>query len=160
RALLDELTSSDQLTVLCLEDLHWADEATFDLLVFLASRLRATHLMLVATYRNDGLAPDHPLRMTIGELGTQSSTRRIDLPALSRTTVATLARTAGVAGDDLFELTAGNPFLVTEVLEAGTQEVPPSVRDAVLARAARLPTDARAALDACAVIGSRIDISL
>src|SRR3954454_11920982 len=160
RALLDELTSSDQPTVLCVEDVHWADEATLDLLVFLASRLRETHLMLVLTYRNDGLAPDHPLRMTMGEIVTHSSTRRIDLPPLSRATVTALARTAGVAEDELYELTAGNPFLVTEVLEAGTHEVPPSVRDAVLARAARLQQDARAALDACAVIGSRIDVAL
>src|SRR3954451_7132290 len=93
RALLDELTSSDQLTVLCLEDLHWADEATLDVLGFLASRLRGTRLLLVATYRNDGLAPDHPLRMTMGELGTQSATRRIDLPPLSRAAVSALART-------------------------------------------------------------------
>src|SRR3954452_6042507 len=160
RALLDELTSTDQPTVLCVEDVHWADEATLDLLVFLASRLRETHLMLVLTYRNDGLAPDHPLRMTMGELGAHSSTRRIDLPPLSRATVTALARTAGVAEDELYELTAGNPFLVTEVLEAGTQEIPPSVRDAVLARVARLPADARGALDACAVIGSRIDVRL
>src|SRR3954470_2657116 len=70
RALLDELTSSDQLTVLCVEDVHWADEATLDLLVFLASRVREAQLMLVVTYRNDGLSPNHPLRMTMGELGT------------------------------------------------------------------------------------------
>src|SRR5204862_6336765 len=87
RALLDELTSSEQLTVLCLEDLHWADEATLDLLGFLASRLRHTHLMVVVTYRNDGLAPNHPVRATMGELGTRTSTRRIDLPTLSRRTV-------------------------------------------------------------------------
>src|SRR3954451_12652770 len=160
RALLDELTSSDHLTVLCLEDLHWPDEATLDLLVFLASRVRETHLMLVVTYRNDRLTPNPPLGMPVAELGTHSSTRRIDLPPLSRATVTTLARTACVAEDELYDLTAGNSFLVTEVLEAGLQEVPPSVCDAVLARAARLPADARATLDACAVIGSRIDIGL
>jgi DNA-binding CsgD family transcriptional regulator/tetratricopeptide (TPR) repeat protein len=160
RALLDELTAGDRPTILCLEDLHWADEATLDLLGFLASRLRHSHVMLVVTYRNDGLAPDHPLRMTLGELGTQTAVRRVDLPPLSRATVSALARRAGVGAYELFELTAGNPFLVTEVLEAGTHEVPPSVRDAVLARAARLPADARAALDACAVIGSRIDVDL
>ena len=158
RALLDAITADDDLTVLCLEDVHWADEATLDLLGYLAPRVRRTHAVIVVTYRDDGLAPDHPLRMTLGELGTQTSTRRIDLPPLSRTTVTALARDAGVAADELFALTAGNPFLVTEVLDTGTHEVPPSVRDAVLARAARLPADARAALDACAVIGSRIDV--
>ena len=147
-------------TVVVLEDLHWADEATLDLLGFLVPRLRHTRVMLIGTYRNDGLAPDHPLRMALGELGTQTAVRRVDLPPLSRTTVSALAREAGVKADELFELTAGNPFLVSEVLEAGTSDIPPSVRDAVLARAARLSPQARAALDTCAVIGSRIDVAL
>jgi predicted ATPase len=126
RALLDELTGAEQRTVLCLEDLHWADAATLDLLRFLAPRLRAARAMLVVTYRDDGLAPDHPLRITLGELATERSTRRIDLPPLSRDAVTTLAAGAGIAGAELFALTGGNPFLVTEVLAAGTQSVPPS----------------------------------
>ena len=75
RALLDELANADTLTVLCLEDLHWADAATLDLLRYLAARLRQSRTMLVVTYRDDGLAPDHPLRITIGELATERSTR-------------------------------------------------------------------------------------
>ena len=160
RALLDELAGTEQPTILCIEDLHWADEATLDLLGFLVPRLRRTRVMLIVTYRNDGLAPDHPLRMTLGEIGTHAAARRVDLPPLSRTTVSALAREAGVKAEELFDLTAGNPFLVCEVLEAGTRDVPPSVRDAVLARAARLSPEARSALDACAVIGSRIEIGL
>ncbi len=160
RALLDHLVAPDGLTVLCIEDLHWADEATLDLLTFLAARLRHAPTLVVVTYRNDGLAPDEPIRMTLGELSTNSAVRRIDLPPLSRATVGALARDSGVSPDELFDLTGGNPFLVTEVLEAGTQAVPPSVRDAVLARAARLPADARAALEAAAVIGSKIEVDL
>src|SRR3954449_4411055 len=160
RALLDELTGGDGLNVLCLEDLHWADAATLDLLPYLAARLRTSNTMLVVTYRDDGLAPDHPLRITIGELGTERSTRRIDLPPLSRAAVSQLARQAGIADSQLFELTAGNPFLVTEVLDSGAQEVPPSAREAVLARVARLSPDARKTLEAAAVIGSRVEVSL
>src|SRR3954447_16064324 len=160
RALLDELANADTLTVLCLEDLHWADAATLDLLRYLAARLRQSHTMLVVTYRDDGLAPDHPLRITIGELATERSTRRIDLPPLSRDAVSRIAREAGIADSQLFELTAGNPFLVTEVVECGAQEVPPSAREAVLARVARLSPDARKTLEAAAVIGSRVEVSL
>ena len=160
RALLDELTATDEPTIFCIEDLHWADEATLDLLGFLVPRLRHTRAMLLATYRNDGLAPDHPLRMALGELSTQAVVRRVDLPPLSHTTVTALAGEAGIKADQLFELTAGNPFLVCEVLEAGPHEIPPSARDAVLARAARLSPQARAALDTCAVIGSRIEVGL
>jgi DNA-binding CsgD family transcriptional regulator/tetratricopeptide (TPR) repeat protein len=160
RALLDELSTTDQLTVLCLEDLHWADEATLDLLRYLAGRLRQARTMIVATYRDDGLAPDHPLRMTIGELGTERSTRRVDLPPLSREAVRRLARDAGVADGELFELTGGNPFLVTEVLECGGQAVPPSAREAVLARVSRLSPDARKTLEVAAVIGNRVEVAL
>src|SRR4051794_3784425 len=160
RALLDELANADTLTVLCLEDLHWADAATLDLLRYLAARLRQSHTMLVVTYRDDGLAPDHPLRITIGELATERSTRRIDLPPLSRDAVSRIAREAGIADSQLFELTAGNPFLVTEVVECGAQEVPPSAREAVLARVARLSPDARKTLEAAAVIGSRVEVAL
>src|SRR5947209_13995086 len=160
RALLDALTSHDGVTVLCLEDLHWADEATLDVLRYLAPRLRQAHTMIVATYRDDGLTPDHPLRMTIGELGTERSTRRIDLPPLSRDAVRRLAGDAGVASAELFELTGGNPFLVTEVIECGGQAVPPSARDAVLARVARLSPDARKTLEVAAVIGDRVEVAL
>jgi DNA-binding CsgD family transcriptional regulator/tetratricopeptide (TPR) repeat protein len=159
-AILDHLVASDQLTVLCLEDLHWADEATLDLFGFLAARLRGARVLLLATYRDDGLARDGPLRMTLGELGTNSGLRRIDLPPLSRGAVTVLAHDYGVGAEELFALTGGNPFLVTEVLEAGMHAVPPSVRDAVLARAARLGGEARAALDVAAVIGSRVDADL
>ena len=156
RALLDHLVASDRLTVLCIEDLHWADEATLDLLGFLAARLRRVPTLLVATYRDDGLARDDPMRMTLGELSTNDAIRRIDLPPLSRRAVATLAQDHDLGAEELFALTGGNPFFVTEVLEAGGNAVPHSVRDAVLARAARLGCEARAALDVAAVIGSRI----
>jgi DNA-binding CsgD family transcriptional regulator/tetratricopeptide (TPR) repeat protein len=160
RALLDDLTASPLLTILCIEDLHWADKATLDLLQFLAPRLKRAPALLLATYRNDGLTPDDPLRVTLGELGTQSTTRRLDLSPLSRPAVATLAQRHGIAADELFRLTGGNPFLVTEVIEAGTIGVPPSARDAVLARTARLSASARAALEAAAVIGNRVEVDL
>jgi len=160
RALLDALQNHDGLTVLCLEDVHWADEATLDLLRYIAARLRQARTMIVATYRDDGLAPDHPLRMTIGELGTERSTRRIDLPPLSRDAVRRLASDAGVADTELFELTGGNPFLVTEVIECGGHAVPPSARDAVLARVARLSLAARTTLEVAAVIGNHVEVVL
>jgi DNA-binding CsgD family transcriptional regulator len=160
RALLDELTGSARLTVLIIEDVHWADEATLDLLAFLAPRLREARVMLLATYRDDGLAPDHPLRKTIGELATHRSTRRVGLPPLTRDAVGRLAQGTGLEPDQLFELTGGNAFLVAEVIEAGSGDVPPSVRDAVLARVARLSAGARDVLAAAAAIGSRVEVDV
>lgn len=159
-ALLSQLLGSQRLTVLCLEDLHWADEATLDLLGFLATRLRHSRTLLIVTYRNDGLTPDEPLRRTLGGLATNSAVRRVDLPPLSSGAVAELARGHGVDPAELFALTSGNPFLVTEVLAAGGDRMPASVREAVLARAARLGSDARAVLDAAAVIGGWIEVDL
>lgn len=160
RALLTDLTSSTRLTVVCIEDVHWADDATLDLVQFLAPRLRDAPALLVMSYRDDGLAADHPLRVTLGELGTQRCTRRVDLAPLSPAAVAAMAATAPVAAEKLFALTGGNPFLVTEVLAGGAVEMPPSAREAVLARVARLSGDARRVLEAAAVIGPRVEVDL
>lgn len=159
--LLAELSAATDepgvLVVVAIEDVHWADEATLDLLRFLARRLRDVPLLVLATYRDDALEPGEPLRVALGDLATQRTTRRLDLPSLSRGGVRRLAAALPVDPDRLHRLTGGNPFLVTEVLLAGTESVPTSVRDVVLARAAALDAPARGALDVAAVLGSRFD---
>jgi tetratricopeptide (TPR) repeat protein len=114
----------------------------------------------VVTYRDDEVGPAHPLGTVIGDLATARWVRRIELPALSRDAVATLARPEGIDPDRLHPATGGNPFFVTEVLGAPGREVPPTVRDAVLARAARLSPTARGALDAAAVVPDRVELTL
>ena len=79
RALLRQISEPAELHVLVMEDVHWADEATVDLLRFLGRRLRDAPVLLIATYRDDGLTPDDPLRVALGDLATQRSTRRIGL---------------------------------------------------------------------------------
>jgi DNA-binding CsgD family transcriptional regulator/tetratricopeptide (TPR) repeat protein len=160
RLLLDELVPSPVLTVVAIEDVHWADEATLDLLRFLGRRLRDTQTLLIATYRDDGLTRDHPLRMAVGELMSERSTRHMSLPPLSDRAVDQLARGKGVEPTELYRLTGGNPFYVTEVLEAGDGSVPMSASEAVLARIARLSGKARRLLDAAAVIGTRVDLTV
>src|SRR5947209_1473835 len=123
RALLDDLTGGARLTVVVIEDVHWADEATLDLLRFLGARLRQANVLVVATYRDDGLAPHDPLRVTLGELSSQRATRRIGLAPLSAHAVAVLAEGTAIATGDLFTLTGGNPFLVSEVLDAGPADL-------------------------------------
>ena len=73
------------------EDVHWADEATVDLLRFLGRRLRDAPVLLIATYRDDGLAADDPLRVALGDLATQRPTRRVTLAPLSADAVQILA---------------------------------------------------------------------
>ena len=144
-------------TVVVLEDVHWADEATLDLLRFLGRRLDQTTALLIATYRDDELALSHPLRVVLGDV---SSHRRIALPPLSEAGVRVLAQGSAVDAHELYRLTGGNPFFATEVLAAGDAGVPQSVRDAVLARAGRLSTAARSVLDAAAVVGARVRLKL
>ena len=159
-ALLRQISEPGQLHVLVVEDVHWADEATIDLLRFLGRRLRDTPVLLLTTYRDEGLAPTHPLRMALGDLATQRSVRRISLAPLTADAVRVLAGDCGLEPAALYRLTGGNPFYVTEVVQSGMGEVPPSARDAVLARVARLSAGAREVLEAAALIGARIELSL
>jgi DNA-binding CsgD family transcriptional regulator len=155
-ALLRQLNAPDRLTVAVIEDMHWADEATVDLLRFVGRRLRGGRVLVLATYRDDSLTARDPWRRAVGELSSHRSTRRISLAPLSLTAVATLAAGSGLDPAELHRLTGGNPFFVTEVLRSGVTEVPESARDAVLARAARLSDPAREVLDVAAVIGARV----
>ena len=160
RALLGQIGASGVLDVVVVEDIHWADEATLDLLRYLSRRLRDVAVLLIATYRDDGLAAGDPLRVTLGDLASQRCTRRIGLMPLSPEAVRRLAGGSGLPEPELYRLTGGNPFYVTEVLRAGMNEVPPSARDAVLARAARLSAEAREVLDVAALTGSRVEARL
>jgi DNA-binding CsgD family transcriptional regulator/tetratricopeptide (TPR) repeat protein len=159
-ALLRQLSAPREVHVLVIEDLHWADEATIDLLRFLARRIREHRVLLLVTYRDDSMRPGDPLRIALGDLATQRSVRRIGLSPLSAAAVAVLARGSGLDPAALFELTGGNPFYVSQAVQAGTEEVPASARDAVLAQAARLAPGARAVLDATALIGPRAELTL
>ena len=129
-------------TLLVLEDMHWADEATLDLLKFLGRRIQATRSMIAASFRDDELGTQHPLRVVIGDLPS-ASTHRVSIVPLSEAAVAELANVAANTAEDLYKITGGNPLFVTEVLAAGADSIPATVRDAVLARAARLSPSAR-----------------
>jgi DNA-binding CsgD family transcriptional regulator/tetratricopeptide (TPR) repeat protein len=160
RALLRQVSDPGTLNVIIIEDIHWADEATIDLLRFLGRRLRDAPVMLIVTYRDDGLAADDPLRIALGDLSTQRPARRVELTPLSADAVRILADGTGLEAAELYRLTGGNPFYVTEVVQAGLGAVPASARDAVLARAARLGGGSREVLDVAALIGARVELDL
>jgi hypothetical protein len=142
-ALAHEL-SARAPAVFVLEDVHWADEATLDVLRLLARRVETVPALVVASYRDDALDRAHPLRMMLGELARSPTVGRLQLVRLSPEAAAQLAEPHGVDPGELYRKTAGNPFFVVEALAAGAATVPDTVRDAVLARAARLsPAGAR-----------------
>ncbi|HET7339321.1 MAG TPA: AAA family ATPase [Candidatus Dormibacteraeota bacterium] len=156
---LAELRSSPPV-IAVLEDLHWADEATLDVLRLIARRIDSAPGMVIVTYRDDELARDHPLRIVLGELPRHELITRLKLEALSEPAVAELAEPLGIDAVELHRATAGNPFFVTEVLASPGGEIPTTVRDAVLARAARLTQPARDVLDAVAVMPLQAELWL
>jgi DNA-binding CsgD family transcriptional regulator len=157
---LAEIGPPAGFTVAVIEDVHWADEATIDLLSFLGRRLGRLPALLLASYRDDEIAADHPLRLVLGDLATQRATRRMRLPPLSVEAVRELVGPRDVDAAELHRITGGNPFYVSEILEAGWPSVPPTVRDAVGARLARASAGARRAVESAAVIGARVEPSL
>jgi DNA-binding CsgD family transcriptional regulator/tetratricopeptide (TPR) repeat protein len=147
-------------TILVLEDVHWADGATLDVLKLLGRRLARVHALILASYRDGELEPTHPLRMVLGELAPGPGVERLALSPLSVQAVTKLAEPRGVDGADLHGKTNGNPFFVTEVLAAGRDEIPDTVRDAVLARAARLSGSARELIEAVAIAPPQAEVWL
>ena len=144
------------VTVLVVEDVHWVDDATLDVLRHLARRVSARTGVLVLTYRPDEIDPGHPLRVLLGELGG-ATVHRIALAPLSERAVETVA---GGEVPGLHALTGGNPFFVTEALAAPSGSVPRTISDAVLARLGRLSAPARAACEQLAVVPTVVDFSL
>lgn len=141
------------------EDLHWADDATLDLLKFLGRRIDRSPCLLVMSWRDDEVSPAHPLRRLLGELPASQVTR-LALPALSPAAVATLAQAAMRSATGLHVLTHGNPLFVSEVLRHGADGVPRGVQDLVLARFARLGPAAQAVVRLASTVPTRIEAAL
>jgi DNA-binding CsgD family transcriptional regulator/tetratricopeptide (TPR) repeat protein len=156
---LADLQQAPTPSVLIFEDVHWADHATLDLIRYLGRRLPAESVLLILSLRTDEVALDHALGRLGGDLPAAALVR-ISVAPLSEAAVATLAQRAGYDDDQLYRVTAGNPFFVTEVLaNAGgvAGVLPITVRDAVWARLARLDTQERWVLDLVSVIPGSVE---
>jgi hypothetical protein len=153
------LETSKRPWLLVVEDVHWADQATLDLLRYLGRRIDRLHGMIIATYRDEDTTAT-PLAIVLGDLATSSGVQRLPLEPLSEAATGELAVGAGIDPHELFERTAGNPFFITEVLAAATERLPTSVRDAVLARVARAPAVTRRTLEIAAALGRRFEAEL
>ena len=166
---LAELANGDRLTlayrllgtlarrapvVAVIEDVHWADPMTLDLVRLLARRVEEIGVAIIVTYRDDEAAANPALGLVLGDLVTNPIVRRIVLRPLSDSAVRELAGPQGLDPTELARATGGNPFLVVESIAEGSR-LPASIRDAALARAGRLGVAARGVVDAAAVIGQR-----
>jgi DNA-binding CsgD family transcriptional regulator len=133
------------------DDLHWADDATLDLVRVVGRRLRELPLLLIGTFREEEVASAHPLRLAVGDLPA-GSVAELSVPPLSPTAIEALAAGTCVDPEALHRATAGNPFFVSEVLAGGGKGVPATVRDAVLVRVAKLSRDGQAVVRAASVL--------
>lgn len=158
---LREALGAGPSAVFVVEDLHWADDATLDVLGYLVRRVAEMPVLFVTSFRPGEVARNESLRRFLGSL--PSATARVTLAPLSRAAVRDLA--AGRDVDRLYEITGGNPFFVTEALAAGGgatngSHLPPTVAAAVVARLDALPAPARQALERLSIWPGVIDFGL
>ncbi len=165
-----ERLGADVPLLFVIEDLHWADRSTRDLIVFLARNLRDTKVMLVGTYRSDDLHRRHPLRAVLAELERGGTVLRIDLQRFTRAEVrdqlTSILGSPAAADlvDAVYERSEGNPFFAEEIVAAtrdgDLRTLPSTLRDLLLARVDELPASTRDVLRTAAVIGRRFPHTL
>lgn len=156
-ALRTELDWTGHPTVLAIEDVHWADDASLDVLRYLVRRIAGLPVVLLLTYRDDELGRDHPLHQVLGLAGPAAV--RLPLGRLSPQAVRSLSEGTGVDADEVYAVTSGNPFFVSEVVTGGSG-VSATVVDAVLARLGRLDPESRDAVERLSVVPTAIDRTL
>lgn len=158
-ALREEL-SGRPATVLIVEDVHWADEATLDAVRFMARRIDDLPAVLVLTYR-DELDRDHPLNRLLGDLGHGDRVDRIAPKRLSPAAVGELTAGTGIDVGRVVALTEGNPYFVSEIVASADEvRVPPTVVDAVTGRLRRLDAATQEHVEQLAVVPSAVDTEL
>jgi predicted ATPase/DNA-binding NarL/FixJ family response regulator len=146
-ALFGRLAESAPVALI-IEDVHWADQSTRDLLMFLIGNQRALNgTQIVVTFRSDELHRAHPLRPFLAELDRIGWVQRLELPRLSRQEAG--AQIAAILGHDpdpgladrVFRRSEGNPLFVEQLLGCDADQLPRSLRDLVLGNVGRLPED-------------------
>jgi DNA-binding CsgD family transcriptional regulator len=129
-------------SVLVVDDLHWADQGTVDLLRFLLRRVGSTRTLLIGTVRDDELDVSHPMRALLGDVARSTDAITMRMQPLSVGAIATMVHDRSVDAGHIERLTGGNPFFVGEMLAHSGDELPTSVRDAILSRTSHLEADA------------------
>ncbi|HEX9855931.1 MAG TPA: AAA family ATPase [Acidimicrobiia bacterium] len=156
--LLDRLKGSLRPTLVIVEDIHWADDATLDFIRYVGRRVGDSHGLVVATYRDDEVGRDHRLRPVLGDVASHGDwVVRLDVAPLSLGAVRTLASAHRLDARRLHDMTGGNPFFVTEAIAAGGS-LPATVQDAVLARVSRMDPDARLVIEAVSIAPRRLEL--
>ena len=155
-AVLNLLSGPGEPSVVVIEDTHWADDATLDVITFLGRRIDRVNGLLVLTHRDSEIDAGHPLRHVLGNLPPRV-VRRVGLTPLSLAAVATLSGRRAEDAAELLALTGGNPLFVTEVTAAGDTSVPTSVQDAVTGQLDQLSPPTRELVEFIAMVPGQVD---
>ncbi|HTR29357.1 MAG TPA: AAA family ATPase [Puia sp.] len=143
-------------SLIVFEDIHWADEATIDFIKFLARRITRLRCLFVLTWRDEEIHASHPVRQLFGQLPPHSFTR-FQLPPLSRNAVGDLAKARGYRGEDVYDISGGNPFYVNEILASYSPGIPNNIKDSILSVYNRLEPDTRRVCELLSVMPTGLE---
>ncbi len=159
QSFLNAVREHDGPTIVVVEDAHWVDDASADYLKFVARRIARYPALLAVTYRDEEVSPRHPLMRAVADVPADHLTR-LRLSGLSPAGVEQLARQHGRSIQNLYALSEGNPFLVTELVRSDEPALSATLRGAVLARLERLGTAARELAELVSVMPDRMERTL
>jgi DNA-binding CsgD family transcriptional regulator len=160
-ALIQKLASMERPVVMIFEDIHWADEATIDLIKFLARRIHRYKCLFLLTYRDGEIHAGHPLANIFGELPSDNFSK-VAIQGFSREVVDHLTAEKGyTSGEQVYALTGGNPFYVLEILASYSPGIPERVKDSILTVFHTRPSETKALWEFLSILRtSRIDLSI
>ncbi len=142
--------------IIVIEDVHWADDSTFDLIKFLGRRINNLNILFIITYRDDEIKSNHQLKLLLNNLPS-GYLKRINLRPLSEKAVKSLALSFGREDLNLYDKTGGNPLLVTEVLTNAETETPPTIKELMSYKMNLLSAGSRSVIEMISVIPGKVE---
>jgi len=158
-ATMDALESQAKPVILLFEDIQWADEATLDFIRYLARRISQLSCVFIMTLRDTEIQDNYGYRIILGEL-PPTDYMKIQLQPLSKSTVDAMAQHAGKNGEEIYRLTGGIPYYVSEVLATYHNKIPETVRDSILSLYHRQFDQTRELWEKISVIPGRIELEI
>jgi ATP/maltotriose-dependent transcriptional regulator MalT len=152
-----EIKNTTEKRIIIFEDIHWADEATLDFIKFFARRINQLKCLFILTFRDNEIQAQQQLRNMLAELPPASYTK-ILLPPLSKKAVEEMAIERGYNGEDVYSVSGGNPFYVSEILSSYSYGVPENIKDSIISAYNRTEDSTRDVWDLLSVIPTRFEI--
>ena len=153
-----ELSIKKERILIVFEDIHWADEATLDFIKFFARRITKLKCLFILTYRHDEINSGHYLRNILGDLSPDTFTR-IQLQPLSKEAVYKMAVEKGYDAENVYNISGGNPFYVTEILASYSTGVPDNIKDSILSVYNRQEKGTKNAWEISSVIPEGLEVN-